>query len=134
MSNRYLFDLPYFAAMESDEVSIGAPVIDGAIQIGMPRNGQADKRRLKVAVGDEAIRISREDGEGIQFVTWGLNEKRVPVLGQAAGELVLAASGDERFELDGRAVEVNYVRGLDYALWVISDRAIARQAQNHQPS
>ena len=132
MSKQYLFDLPSFSEMEPGEVSIGAPVIDGAIQIGMSRKAKTDKRRLRVVVDCERVQIFREDGEDLQFVTWGLNAHRIPVLGRAASELVLDSCEGDLFGLDGSKVEVNFVRGLDTALGLVSDRAVNRQQENRQ--
>jgi hypothetical protein len=128
MFNR-VFDLPYFSDMVPGEVSLGVPVLGGAVQIGIPTSvaETADKRRLSVVVEDSQVRIAREDDEPLQFEISALNHTRVRTIGSVTTALALHKLGNGRFVPNDPALQIKFIRGFRTALWIISDYALAKQ-------
>lgn len=94
MSEALRIRAPYFNDLGPATYSLGAPVENNVIQIGMI--GQYEKARLKLTVSDELVSIAREDGANLAVETRVTQSApKIAVFGQPIARLLLKQDAED---------------------------------------
>jgi hypothetical protein len=112
---------PVLDKLQTGIVSLGIPLEDDAVQLGLFMHVSVPMSRLLVTVDEESIRLSREDGQALQIDDndnpFGVaaRRRRTRLLSRPVAELVLLrpTPPEELWRLTGEELEVMDLERFD---------------------
>lgn len=137
----YEYVMPLMNELSAETLSLGAPVFDDVIQVGLYDTRHEPKTRLAVQVHPrELVTITREDGNDLQIqeVIYDLDTSSIivarrPVLAKPVAELALRPARAERtWTIDGQGVIVQNYSGLGIFIGMIAAVAKDKQERNNR--